>query len=691
MLVSSDELLPDHAENIHDAPSIMVEPPATAGDSEEINKILIAKLASSAIDLRHWNMPQLSDPDYELCDKDVWRFFAIDPSIGSETDIHHRAELGSLKLQPRKVASYPADVRKWAHDTSLLISHASAEAIRRLHRHRSPTLGQTFDLRYQEFPEQLQTALVSKFAPTVLASNVSDLRYGTISVGQTCKVLAPSTAQMVYQRLFDFSSEFKEPLEQILSDATTVPLENSSWILALSRFPPEFPQWLADQLMSIKCIGITFKLVIALLFDAAPAEWAEIDILYSSPLQRASVQAFQQQMVRLEPSALVFVQAGASPMKLLKRVKCMVLSTDSRQRPCADEMCLWRPSLLPSFQSAHRLVFDFPRDFAIKMHATLSLLAAKVDGEISVNTYRSLGDTGAAKRSAAHFLFPFSEDRPDDPDLVKQLQLELGARGFTSVAIGWEHSFQLGPDILTMTCDSMDWLSCAELHSTFESIVLASRTIALVKTPASLTVHELKQIVGNYNSQHEFKIRRIGDNFGKFLWRDLSERAPPLRTQSTSLASSLEMGVLLPGIAKKDLKLRLHELATAGQTHLESVGFSFPAAGIQTTLKPNGSRRGLQTSLSFPSVTLARAFFHCFQEHHWQNTTLTHACVIKLTNPVFEREWQTNTMKELRASAVAITPEVIRNAELAGSMATLSLGAPPGLHAVPTPARQNST
>ena len=364
MIEVSDAQLPEDAEQIHQA--LPTEPVGVDNDVESLKCNLSQKLANYGIDLRHFNLPRVEDQD----DYDLWRFLTIDPRGACELDIKNRVNAGLRVLNRTCLNKLPPAVADWGVDVRKLLEHAQQEGTKRLPSHSQRGGDLPFRLTYQEFPETFQSFLLYKFSPSLAIINASEVRYTpTVASPSGTIMLKPSQALSFYESLFDFSTESKPSLKELVRNAIGRDPRGTSVLLALTRFPAEFPQWFLEQLVALRSENAKMSFVVLVLWDALPCAWKEMEVLCDSPMQNRIFDGFRGGDVFLNPATLAFVEAGVSPAKLLKKAKCLSFQTDICDGRGSSDQVPWRQSLLPSLEVSHRLVFDFQQEAPQKFTA----------------------------------------------------------------------------------------------------------------------------------------------------------------------------------------------------------------------------------------------------------------------------------------------------------------------------------
>ena len=499
--------------------------------------------------------------------------------------------------------------------------------------------------------------MINTFKPTMMVINTSDVRYATIGCDTSPSVaVSAGLGRAFYQRLFDFTTPSKQPLEELLQEALGgQSIHGKTVILAFSRVPSEFPEWFQNELIKLRAKGIHTYIVILLLMSALPCQWTQISVLVGSQFHNRMFDTFRLQDTMFTPNALTVVTAGASPSKVLKKIKAITFFTGDVDNKLADNMVSWRATNLHAFSSSHRLVFDFPVEKSLSVQACLQVLAVEMNGEIPHNVYPSHASTPIMKRKALHISFLPSEAKPDSPEVLIKVATVLQNKGMTDVLVGWEHSFLLPEDAYIITFDSVEALSNTLLKSKLTEILLVSAFKAIIKTDPRMSTQDLKHILAGVNSTCVSKVRKLLGFDGRFLWQDHSEQVP---NKSAQAPVTTKIELTLQGAPHKRYKEFIHDLLSSAQSHLQSNGFTF-SVGIVADWNSMKKKRNGPVTVQFPDLLTARGFHYQYKDYEWESSDGAQTMIIRLGNEMFDEESARPHVRTAVASAPHVTPAMV--------------------------------
>ena len=182
-------------------------------------------------------------------------------------------------------------------------------------------------------------------------------------------------------------------------------LNGSSWLMSATYFPSGFVEWFFDQLVSIRAEGRIVTITWLLLADALPCTWSELLVLWGTAMQSKTLASFRVQDVHFSPNTQIFLSAGKTPRKLVKRVNAITFTAGGFSARGEDIFEDWRPRSLPTFTEPLRLIFDAPQVYSLDVLKVAQVLSHHWKGEAPTVCSGSYGDTAAAKRKSCHILF----------------------------------------------------------------------------------------------------------------------------------------------------------------------------------------------------------------------------------------------------------------------------------------------
>ena len=639
-----------------------------AGQSQTTIAKLIERLGNVGLNARRSRIPARTDLDYDTNDRDTFEFLSV--VIGScdadqlKYEVLRKFRLGSRVVHPDKTAHFSADVIAWSNNMMTLVSQAKDEALWRLERLKVVDRGsKDFVLQnYMEFNERFQQTLLDYFKPTIMMVNTSDMRYAAVGCDSVPPhALEPGVGRMFYQNLFDFNTTPKQDLADLLRQALgsqpAASLHGSTFVVAFARTPREFPEWFQKELIKIRASGISIFVVALLLAPPLPCTWKEMSVLSGSVFNGNMFNTFRLQDTYFAPNALTVVTAGASPRKVLKKIRAITFCTGPYRDKLADNFLSWRKGVLQSFASAHRLIFDFNQDNSLVVQALVQVLASQHDGDTHPNVYPSFGSTLSSKRKMCHISFAPSTNKPDDVNLLGQVKQTLQAQGMAEVLVGWEHDFLLPEDCYVLTFIDNSWTINPGVRTVLLEVVMASATKAIIKTDPGLSIEQLKHVLSGFNRVQGAVLRKLQGYDGHMIWQEYAQFIPDL----SSVVVSTSVEICLDNAPAKEYKNLVTQFLSMAQNSMVECGFDFGTSGIIAEWSKMRRKRVGPVPVVFPSIVTARGFHFQFKDMEWESDNGTQTIIVRLQHLMFDNELLDPQVRLVVNTVPKVTPQTLNN------------------------------
>ena len=203
----------------------------------------------------------------------------------------------------------------------------------------------------------------------------------------------------------------------------------------------------------------------------------------------------------------------------------------------------------------------------------------------------------------------------------------------------------------------MTWSSCAEIRTWFTEIVPVSVSKAIIKIRPDVTLERIKLLFSAYNQSHEACIRKLQAFDGRAIWTEQA-RAPPSRAHAQPSAS-IEL-CLKNASSKNDRELVAVVLSSA-QNSMTQEGFDFATSGITADWAAMKRKRAGPIQVTFPNLTVARAFHNKFKDDEWESDDGTQTIIVHLKHEVFDQELCKPHVRRAISNVSAITPALIKS------------------------------
>lgn len=579
-------------------------------DDESIKQSIQKYLHDLGMNINRGDIPRKTDgPQYYTCHKDLSDFWGIRLEYKPQkADINRRYRLASVKIHPDKALSLSTDVRRWCtelHTISTLAREEMVQQIQWIEDRKIPPPVQQKGILNQELTEEFQLALLQILNPTMQIINTSDVSFNTMGLDiQPRRSIDADSARIFFEKLLLSGDDGpKDSLDTILSTVMppTTFLQGSSWVLAVTRLPSGFLDWLR-----LRDTRIVIHLI--LLADAFPAQWPNTLKYWDSQARGSKTETCRIKQTFLDPCVMAVVGAGLGPVKILKKAMVVSLAAHLEPAPGLQEFLRWRQDLIPSFLSSARLYIDFPRNDAVQVQAVAEELAHRYDARYSGYTFRSFGDSPSLKRRALFLGFP-SMSAMDDATLINNVNAFFNHRGLHGF-VGWEQLFEAPTESYIISFDGSSFSADLKIMGILSEVVLVAKNRAIVKLASGAAYAELEAKVKHYNSMNvENKFRRIHNSDRKQLWCETREpaSAPEIRRAKGIPHPSPSDTILRMDVDIAVLKEAATAFVAGAQAHLAGKGYQF-ARSIQVHPQFASGMFINRTILIFPSTETARVF-----------------------------------------------------------------------------------